>query len=131
MLAKSLFIGLEHLKPESLSQGLIVREILEIAVCYQIKKQLTDKAYSHLRVSYCYDPYKLNANVCDIFTKDIRSFYYPELATVNVLLIKAINESIEEFNIYNKNYPNTILNFNSCLVNKSNYLLTCEILKEL
>lgn len=128
MLPKSLLVGLEQLRPKTISNAILIRELLETTVCYHIRRCLINSALDHLPVSYNYDQYKLNnynLNLTDFRTTELN---YGELRTIGFLIERQVETTIEEFNLYIKHKPNKLLNFNSCLMNSSNLLITSEVL---
>lgn len=129
MLPKTLLIGLNKLKPKTLSEGILIREIIDLSVCYQIKKHLHGLGLSHLHVSYNYDVYRVDHSRLYVITEGTLGVDVTELTTINHLLDRSIEQYLEEYNLYSKNYLNTVLNFNTTILNQSNIVLSTEILQ--
>jgi len=129
MLPKTLLIGLNKLKPRTLSEGMLIREIIDLSVCYQIKKHLHGLGLSHLHVSYNYDIYRVDHSRPYVITEGTLGVDFMELTTINHLLDRNIEQYLEEYNLYSKNYLNTVLNFNTTILNQSNIVLSTEILQ--
>ena len=129
MLPKTLLIGLNKLKPKTLSEGILIREIIDLSVCYQIKKHLHGLGLSHLHVSYNYDVYRVDHSRLYVITEGTLGVNVTELTTINHLLDRSIEQYLEEYNLYSKNYLNTVLNFNTTILNQSNIVLSTEILQ--
>lgn len=129
MLPKTLLIGLNKLKPKTLSEGILIREIIDLSVCYQIKKHLHGLGLSHLHVSYNYDIYRVDHSIPYVITEGTLGVDFMELTTINHLLDRNIEQYLEEYNLYSKNYLNTVLNFNTTILNQSNIVLSTEILQ--
>lgn len=129
MLPKTLLIGLNKLKPKTLSEGILIREIIDLSVCYQIKKHLHGLGLSHLHVSYNYDIYRVDHSRPYVITEGILGVDFTELTTINHLLDRSIEQYLEEYNLYSKNYLNTVLNFNTTILNQNNIVLSTEILQ--
>jgi hypothetical protein len=128
MLPKTIIIGLEYLKPTDISNAVMIRELLEVTACYQIRRCLINSALDFLPVSYNYDVYKINTYnhaLLDFRTTDL---HYGELRTISSIIEKHVESTLEEFNLYIKNKPNKILNFNCSMMNRSNVLLTSEVI---
>lgn len=121
MLNKTILIALDKLKPNTITEGLILKEIID----YLISSCIISTYYTHLNISYNYNRY---ISVNELVTNTEKYLDEDELFKVNMLLSKFIEECIEEFNIYSKNKVNTVLNINSCLINKNNLLLSTEVL---
>lgn len=133
MLNKSLLIGLENLRPHRLSEGVLIRELLELSVCDKIRKHVLGLAYNHLPIYYNYSQYSIeNANLESIlehyYITDTDNTLLTELFTVNYMLDRTIEDYLEEYNIFFKNNTNTILNFNSAIINRNSFILSTEIL---
>lgn len=121
MLSKTILIALDKLKPNTITEGLILKEIID----YLISSCIISTYYTNLNISYNYNRY---ISVNELVTNTEKYLDEDELFKVNVLLSKFIEECIEEFNIYSKNKVGTVLNINSCLINKNNLLLSTEVL---
>lgn len=129
MLPKTILIGLNKLKPKTLSEGILIREIVDLSVCYQVKKHLLGLGLSHLHISYNYDIYRIDHSRPYDLSQDTLGVDFTELTTINHLLDRNIEYILEEYNLYTKNYLNTVLNFNTTILNQSNIVLSTEILQ--
>jgi hypothetical protein len=130
MLNKSVFIAVDNLRPNTFDEGVIIREVLDTMVCCQIRKNLTQQAYDDLIVCYNYDPYSV-----DLCSNNITNFQLTcadeiELRKINAIVDSVIEEAIDEFYIHHKYDPNSVLNINSCLLNKNNFIVSVEVLKK-
>ena len=83
----------------------------------------------HLHVSYNYDIYRVDHSIPYVITEGTLGVDFMELTTINHLLDRNIEQYLEEYNLYSKNYLNTVLNFNTTILNQSNIVLSTEILQ--
>lgn len=130
MLNKSVFITVDHLQPATFSEGVILQEVLETMVCCQIKKNLTQQAHDHLIVCYNYDPYNVDLCVNNVLNFQLTCCDEIELRKINAIVDLFVAETIDEFHMHNKQDPDSVLNFNSCLINKNNFIVSVELLRK-
>jgi len=128
MLNKSAFIAIGSLQPKTLHQAAVVKELLETVVCYQIQKKLSEKAYEHLNVSFNYDPYRADLSVTNyLHPETLTDVEEYQIRLINNIINKTVDDAIEEYHLYQKYAPCTALNFNCCLVNSNNFILTMDV----
>ena len=128
MLSRSTFITLDTLRPNSLTEGKTVNMLLTHAVCLQIRRSMEGQALTHLPVYYNYEDSILDRFDYAEYDYDTTVIDFNEVSNISHILSKAIESIIEEFNIYYKYHPNTVLNFSSTMLTKANFVLTAEII---
>lgn len=130
MLNKSVFIGVNNLKPNTFDEGVIIKEVLETMVCCQIRQNLTNNNHDHLIVCYNYDPYSVDLCINNVINYKLSCCDEIELRKINDIVNREIEAAIDEFYFHNKYDPNTVLNFNSCLLNKNTFIVSIEVLQK-
>lgn len=128
MLNKSVFIGINSLQPGTFDDAIILKEVLETMVCCQIRKALTANGHDHLIVCYNYDPYNVDLCINNVINFQATCCDEIELRKLNAIVNQVVEEAIDEFYFHNKQDPNSVLNFNSCLINKNNFIVSIELL---
>lgn len=130
MLNKSVFIGVDNLKPNTFTEGIVIKEVLETMVCCQIRQCLTNSGHEHLIVCYNYDPYNVDLCINNVLNYQLSCCDELELRKINAIVNSVVEEAIEEFYIHHKYDTDSVLNFNSCLLNKNNFIVSYELLKK-
>lgn len=130
MLNKSVFIGVNNLKPNTFDEGIVIKEVLETMVCCQIRQCLTNNHHDHLIVCYNYDPYNVDLCVNNVINFQLSCCDEIELRKINDIVNREVEAAIDEFYFHHKYDPNTVLNFNSCLLNKNTFIVSIEILQK-
>jgi len=130
MLSKSVLINIKHLKPKNIQQAIIIQELLKGIVCFLIERKLINEAYVHLEITYNYSSIKADLLDIDSTIPVFSIIEEHELTSIKHFINKAIEEFIDEFYMYNKRFPNNILNFNSCLINTDTFILSAEVLSK-
>lgn len=128
MLSRSTFITLDTLRPNSLTEGKTVNMLLTHAVCLQIRRSMEGQALTHLPVYYNYEDSVLDRFDYADYDYDTTVIDFNEVSNISHILSKAIESIIEEFNIYHKYHPNSVLNFSSIMLTKANFVFTAEII---
>ena len=127
MLSRTLFITLDRLKPQTFIQAVKLRAVLDATVCLQLRKTLDGLGLGHLPVYYEFSESNLNA--IPFITEGVEEFIdLNELQSVNYLLQRNIEQILEEFNLFFKYNPNTVLNFTAGIFSKGNFVLTADVL---
>jgi hypothetical protein len=128
MLTRSVVFTTNGLKPNSLSQGMLVQELFETMVTLQIQKTITNRAYEHLFVAYNYDLQRPDLSAENIFNIQFTPEEEQEVRSIHHLVGVAVESLIEEFHLFVKDQPRLVLNFNSCLLNRFNFVLSVEVI---
>ena len=128
MLSRSVVFTTNGLKPNSLSQGYIVQELFETMVTIQIQKALTSRAYDHLIVAYNYVVQRPDLSSGNLHNLQFTPEEEQEVRSINQLIGMAVENLIEEFHIFTRSNPKMVLNVNSCLLNRHNFILSAEVL---
>lgn len=128
MLNKSVFIGISSLQPGTFDDAIVIKEVLETMVCCQIRKVLTDLHYDDLIVCYDYDPYNVDLCVNNVINYQLTCCDEVELRKINAIVNNTVDEAVHEFHTHHKYDPNSVLNFNSCLINKNTFIVSMELL---
>lgn len=128
MLTRSVVFTTNGLKPNSLAQGAIVQKVFSTMVTLQIQKTILAKAYGHLHVAYNYDIQRPDYSEGNIFNVQFSTEEELEVRNIHYLVGVAVQDLIEEFHLFVKTNPNLVLNFNSCLLNRFNFILSVEVL---
>ena len=128
MLTRSVVFTTNGLKPNSLSQGYVIQQLFETMVTLQIQKTITDRAYEHLLVAYNYDIQRPDWSTENIFNIQFTPEEEHEVRSIHHLVGVTVEGLIEEFHLFIKDQPRSVLNFNSCLLNRYNFVLSVEIL---
>lgn len=129
MYSRSLFIRLDKLNIHTINDAVMIREYLELFICYIAKKIIINEGYPYMDIRYNY----ISANIDNAFTMTEHFAVMPNLdnflLSLNSILTKNIRNVIHEF--YMSDYAaNGSLNLNSMLVNCDSLLITYEFFQK-
>lgn len=128
MLNKSVFIGINSLVPCTFDDAILFKEVLETMVCCQIRKVLTERDHDNMIVCYNYDPYNIDLCINNVLNYSLTCCDEIELRKINAIVNTTVEEALDEFYFHSLQDPNAVLNFNSCLINRSNFIVSIELL---
>ncbi len=125
MFNRSVFIRIDKLKIETISDSRQIRDYTRLCICYIIKKILINNYYN-LDIVYDHEYYNIDNAVEITEQVSINQYTLNNLLSLSSVIIKNIEQVIHEFNIYNLSVK-SILNVNSILVNSDSLLITFEV----
>lgn len=128
MLSRSVIISLERFDAKTLSDLVGLQELLDYTVCYNITKYLNSLHYHHLPVFYRTQDPQFSLDTGKYPTTWLREQDHQPLSQFNVLLYSAVGGVVEEFNLHHRSAHRDVLNFNGCLINRSNFILCSDVL---
>lgn len=137
MLTRTFFFKLEKIHSRNIEDLRSLNAVLEYTICYMINKVLVNDAFDKLDITYkyksVYSTYNAHVSQQDIYGTNIHSVM-DNVAVLIRTLEQTVESMINSFNMYNIGLegnllPNqTVLNFNSTLINTDTLIVTCELL---
>ena len=132
MLNKTLLIDIGYIRANTFRDGTFLSSFVRHLVIFLLKKKMNDFGCSDLNISYDYD---MNAVIKHSDFVDFEGWnnLFSEVDISNISRVMEanfINDTVEEFKMCHGTDDNYVLNFNSCLINKSNVVLSSEIFKK-